>query len=250
MSFWPVVKYVIKNSDVVLEILDARMPELSRNKTLEKMCQTHGVKLIRVFTKIDIVSEHYKTKLREDYPEAFFVSGTQNIGLKKLKEHLMIYAKRQGIEFLRVGVAGYPNTGKSAMINALAHRERAKVSPMAGTTRGVQFIRAGNLRILDSPGVIPMKDKESTLGVMGAKNPEKLKNLHRVVFMLIKNFIDRDKAALEKNYDIKIEALDDEYTVLEKIAKKRAFLKKGGEMDENRALFGVMRDWQKGKLRI
>ncbi len=250
MSFWPVVKYVIKNSDVVLEILDARIPELSKNSTLEKMCRTHGKHLIRVFTKIDLISESNLASIKELNKDAFFVSGTRNIGLKKLKTHLLIYAKRNNIENLRVGVTGYPNMGKSAMINALAHRERAKVSPVAGTTRGVQFIRAGNLYILDSPGVIPVRDKDTTLGMMGAKNPEKVKNLHRVVFALIRNFLEKNKSSLEKNYNIKIEPNDDEYAILIKIGQKRGFLKKGGEMDENRTMLSIIREWQKGKLRI
>jgi len=249
MGYWPIVKRVLKDSNVVLEIADARMPEISQNKELEYKAELYGKELILVFTKIDLVSVMALNTLRGQYPDAFFVSGVKNIGLKRLKIHLLIMAKRKGVESLRVGIVGYPNVGKSAVINALVHRARTKVSRMAGTTKGIQWIKAGGLSILDSPGVVPFEDDEVTLGIMGAKNPEKIKNVFKVAFALIKNFSDRNLEALEKFYGAELKDKD-EYEILLEIGKKRGFLLKGGIVDEKRAAMQLLRDWQSGKLGI
>lgn len=248
MGFWPVVKKVVKDSDIILLIGDVRMPELSFNKKLREMIAFHRKQLVVVFTKEDLVSQQYLHSIKEKYADAFFVSGTQNLGISKLKEHLMIMAKRLKIKEPKIGVVGYPNVGKSAIINALAKREKARVSMRAGTTRGIQWIKAGSLLILDSPGVIPFEDREISLGVLGAKNPEKLKNVEKAGLEIIKIFLNRNKKALENLYGIKIDG-EDYGTIIEEIGRKKGFLLKGGVVDERRVAFLVLKDWHKGKLR-
>lgn len=247
MGFWGIVHRVVTESDIVLLVLDVRMPELSRNKDLEELIARYYKQLILVFNKIDLVSSKYLDFVRHQYRDAFFVSGARNIGINELKRDLLISAKRMKIKDPRIGVVGYPNVGKSAIINALAKRARAKVSARAGTTRGIQWIRIGDLKVLDSPGVIPFVDDEIKLGVLGSKNPEKLKNPEKVAAAIIKILLDYDKSILENCYDIKISDLD---LIFEDIAKKRGFLLKGGVGDERRAIFAVIKDWQDGKLRL
>lgn len=247
MGYWPVVKKVVKNSDIVLEVIDVRFPEMARNATLEKMVSYYGKKLVRVFNKIDIASEDYLRDLRREYKNVFFVSGARNIGIRRLRTGLLIMAKRMKIESPKIGIVGYPNGGKSAIINALAKSDKARVSERAGTTKGIQWIKAGSLLILDSPGVVPLEDYEVKLGIMGAKNPEKLKNAERVAFEIIKMFVSHDREALERIYGIN---LDQNENVLELIGKKKGFLYKGGVVDERRAALLVIKDWQKGKLRL
>ncbi len=247
MGYWPVVKRVVKDSDILLLIADARLPELSVNKELEEMISKYRKKEVLVFTKRDLVSEKYLNFAMEKYKGALFVSGTQNIGIAKLKEHLMIMAKRMGIKEPKIGIVGYPNVGKSAIINALAKRASAKVTAKAGTTKGIQWIRAGGLMILDSPGVVPFDDKEAVLGVLGAKNPEKLRNAERVGLEIIKMFFNYDKKVLEDLYGIEIMDSDN---ALEEIGKKKGLLLKGGVVDVQRAAMQVLRDWQKGRLKF
>ena len=249
MGFWPVVKRVVKDSDIILLIGDVRMPELSFNPKLREMIAFHGKQLVVVFTKEDLVSSNYLNSVKEKYKDAFFVSGTQNRGISRLKVHLMIMAKRFKIKEPRIGVVGYPNVGKSAIINALAKREKAKVSKRAGTTRGIQRIKAGSLLVLDSPGVIPFEDKEISLGVLGAKDPEKLRNVERAAFEIIKIFLDYNRKSLEDLYGIKIEG-GDYSSIFEEIGRKKGFLLKGGIVDERRVAFLILKDWHKGKLRF
>ena len=247
MGFWGIVRRVVMESDIVILVLDIRMPELSRNKELEDIIARYHKELFFVFNKIDLVSLKYLNFVKEKYRDAFFVSGARNIGISELKSSLLISAKRRGIKDPRIGVVGYPNIGKSAIINALAKRARAKVSARAGTTRGMQWINAGSLLVLDSPGVIPFSDDEIRLGVLGSKNPEKLKNPEKVASAVIRIFLDYDKSIFENCYDIKISDLD---LILEDIARKKGFLLKGGIIDERRAALVILKDWQTGKLRL
>jgi ribosome biogenesis GTPase A len=252
-DYWRVIDTVVRKADIILLVIDARMPEMTRNTKLEEIITSRGRKLIYVFNKIDLVKPSDLKKIRENHPEAFFVSGVNNIGLSKLKEGLFIAAKKIGIQLPHIGVVGYPNVGKSAIINALAHRAKTQVSSIAGTTKGVQWVKVGKLRIIDSPGVIPYEEKaEEKMGIIGAKNPEQLKNPDLAAINIIKMFMQKNKKSLEEFYAIKIqkEIENDEEQILELIGKSRGFLKKGGITDMNRTVISLLRDWYHGRLKL
>lgn len=249
MAFWNIVQHVIREADLIVFVLDARMPALSHNARLEALIRAENKPLFSVFTKSDLLSSEAAVSLQQQHPQAFFVSGTRNLGLKRLKTRLLIEGKRLGKEKPKVGVVGYPNVGKSALINALAHRARARVSPKAGTTRGVQFVRAGSLKILDTPGVIPYEDREEKLALIAAKNPEKLKDAEKVALEVIKLFLEKYRGALEQHYGITLES-DEPFEIIEQIGRRRGFLKKGGAVDETKTALTIVRDWQRGKLRL
>lgn len=248
MGFWNVVQKVIKEADIVLSVLDARMPELSKNLEVKKLAEKEGKEFLYVINKCDIVSKEQIEKLKLEYPDAFLISGKENKGMKNLKIHLMILGKKLRHKTPKIGVVGYPNVGKSAIINALAKRARTIISPVAGTTKGMQFVRAGSLKVIDSPGVIPLEDDEIKLGILGSKNPEKLKNPEMVAVEIIKLFVINNKKLLEDYYSMKLEG--DEYEMLLEIGRKRGALIKGGEVDERRIAMQLIREWQTGKLRL
>jgi len=250
MTYWGIVKDIVRKADVIVVVMDARMPELSRNEQLEEMIISMRKKMFMAFNKIDLVSKEHLEFLRKRYQRAFFISGTKNLGINKLRIAIMIAAKRRGIENTKVGVVGYPNVGKSAIINALAHRAKALMSAIAGTTKGVQIVNAGRFKVLDSPGVFPYEDDEVKLGVLAAKNPERLKNPSLVASEIIKIFLVSNKKALEDFYKIKIENNGDSYEILLQIGQERKFLLKGGITDEHRTAMQIVRDWQTGKLKI
>lgn len=252
MTYWTIVKNIVNKADIIIEVLDARMPCLSRNRELEEIVERKRKKLVLAFNKIDMVSKEHFNYLKKNYKGAFFVSGTQNIGMSKLRTNLMITAKREGIENPKIGVVGYPNVGKSAIINALAHRAKAIVSATAGTTHGVQIIKAGGLHILDSPGVFPYGDEEIKLGILAAKNPEQMRNPELVACRIIEMILESNRNALEDFYGIKLdeEAGWDSYEIMLEIGQERKFLLKGGITDEHRTAMQIIRDWQRGKLRI
>ena len=249
-GFWPVVGNVIRNSDILLLVLDSRMPEISRNKELEGKIERFEKPMFRIMTKMDLLSGPEIEKLRGKYPEAFFVSGTENTGFKRLRTAIMIEGKRMGLKTVRVGVVGYPNMGKSAIINCLARGARTKVSSVAGTTRGTQWVRVGDMRIIDSPGVIPFSDRdEKKLGLLVAKNPEKLRNPEETAKEILSFLVGRNSKGLKKYFKIEIES-DDPHEIFEAIMKRRSYLLKGGILDEHRAALDIIREWQNGKLKV
>ncbi|MDP1729552.1 MAG: GTPase [archaeon] len=248
MGFWVIVDNVISKVDIVLLIVDARMPELSKNSKLKYLIDKSKRRLVIVFTKSDLVSRVDIGELKRKYPYAFLVSGVKNIGVNRLKRSLLIMGKRMGLKNPRIGVVGYPNVGKSALINAMAKRARAKVSPRAGTTRGVQWVNAGSLVILDSPGVVPYEDSEFKLGFIGSKDPEKIENKEKVACGIIDFILQKNKKILEDYYGASFDG--DSYDILLAIGKRRGFLMKGGKVDEVRTAIQIIRDWQQGRLRV
>ncbi|MDH3352966.1 MAG: 50S ribosome-binding GTPase [Nanoarchaeota archaeon] len=248
MGFWPVVMNVLRNSDVVLLLVDARMPDITQNSEIvEKVKATSDKRLIFVFNKSDLISRKDIEKLKDEYPNAFFISATKKIGVGKLRATLKNMADNWHRPSLRVGLVGYPNIGKSTLINLLAPEAKAKVSPVSGTTKKTQWVRTGRLRIMDSPGVIPYGDKKVQIGMTASKDPHKIRNPEKVAIKIIEFIMEKNPKVLEKMYGAKGE---DAYEVFEEIARKKGFLIKGGETDENRTAIKVIDDWQKGKTNL
>ncbi|MBI3334343.1 50S ribosome-binding GTPase [Candidatus Pacearchaeota archaeon] len=249
MGYWPIVRDLLRNVDIVLLIADARMPDLSVNEELVEKANLSSKTLIVVFNKIDLLSEMQLKKLKNEYPDAYFVSGIKNLHVALLKRGLQILAKRMKLDAAKIGVVGYPNMGKSAVINALAHGRRAEVADLPGTTKGVQWIKVSNLLLLDSPGVIPFDDRNSKLSLLGAKSPDKLSNPDKAAKDILFMFLMKNKQALQDFYKLDAVSIDvDE--LFASIGRKRGHLRKGGVLDEQRTAVAIIRDWQKGKLRL
>ena len=152
---------------------------------------------------------------------------------------------------IHVGVIGYPNTGKSSVINFITRRGVAKTAAKAGYTRGMQKIRMSEgILILDTPGVIPeleystLKSSFAKDAKLGARTYSDVKNPEDVVFYLMKEYSDE----IEKFY--KIKAKGDVEILIDELGKQRGFLGKGGDIDIDRTARIILRDWQEGKIRI
>ncbi len=221
MGFWPVVLNVIRNSDVILLLVDARMPEISRNsEIIRKISEKPGKRLIIVFNKSDLIGRKDVEMLKKEYPGSFFISATKKIGVEKLKDTLKNMADNWSRSSLRIGIVGYPNIGKSTLINLLVPAAKAKVSAVSGTTKKTQWARIGKLRIMDSPGVIPFGDRKVQVGMTASKDPHKIKNPERVAIRIIEFLMEREGDLLMKYYGA---SGNDTYEVFEDIAKKRDF---------------------------
>jgi len=248
MGFWPVVLNVLRNSDVVLLLVDARMPEITRNSEIvSKVGGMEGKRLVIVFNKSDLIGRKEIVKLKKGYPNAFFISASKKTGVGNLKKTLENMAENWNRPSLRVGLVGYPNIGKSTLINLLAPSARAKVSAVSGTTKKTQWVRTGRLRIMDSPGVIPFGDRKVQIGMAAAKDPHKIKNPEKVALRIIEFLEKRDKKTLKKLYGA---SGDDSYDLFLDIGRKKGFLIKGGEIDENRVAIKVIDDWQRGRIKL
>ncbi len=280
--YWDLIKRIIIESDLVLEILDARLVEVSRNKEVERLIEEIGRPMIFVINKSDLVSSQSLEKPVQELKkkgEVVFVSSknpkTVKVLLYVIKKVFDKFGKREKVERgkydpkpkyrealgeIVVGVLGYPNVGKSSVINALAHKKKVKVSKKSGTTHGVHWIKAtSEIKLIDSPGVIPLnQEDEIRYGLIGAKDTEALKDPELVAHAVVKLFLKYGKKKFEEFYKINVDSKDVKgkggekgvEDIVEEIGFQRGFLVKGGKVDENRVVSLIVRDWQQGRLRL
>jgi ribosome biogenesis GTPase A len=248
-NFWKIVDDVIDQVDLVLEICDARLPDLTRNKRIEYLTKKKGKKLLIVFNKVDLVDEKSLNELRNVMKENFvFVSCKKRFGFARLRK--MINSFKGQRKEIRVGVVGYPNTGKSSIINALVGRRKALTSSIAGFTKGVQWITDHKgLLLYDTPGVIPIDEKdELRKAIISAVSPQNIKDVDMVAQKIIEMLLPK-KDVIERLYGIRI-GEDNPEMIIEMIGEKRNYFKKGGSVDINRTCVKIINDWQKGRLRL
>ncbi len=270
-AYWDLIGRIIKESDLVLEVLDARLVELSRNNLVEEMVEEIGRPMLFVINKSDLVSKKsLKEQVRElkKKGDVIFVSSKRPKDVKVLLYAIKKIFKKHGKREktirqvgdpkiktreakaeIVVGVLGYPNVGKSSIINALAHKKKVKVSKKAGTTHGIHWVKVTNeIKLIDSPGVIPLvKGDEVRYGLIGAKT-DKIKDPSIITHALIKLFLKNNPKNFNEFYGIEInEDVDD---VIEQIGKKKSYLLKGNNVDEFRTSSDIIRDWQSGRLKL
>jgi len=121
-SFWRLVKKVIRDADIIMLVLDARFPELTRNEEIEEKVEEQDKQLLYVLNKCDLVSEEKIEELSKRYRPSVFVSTKSKLGSTVLYKKIMKIS--QGEDCV-VGVVGYPNVGKSSVINMLKGRSSA-----------------------------------------------------------------------------------------------------------------------------
>ncbi|MBT4540969.1 GTPase RsgA [Candidatus Woesearchaeota archaeon] len=250
-NFWKIVNEVISSADVLLLLLDARMVDKTRNEEIENKVKKTGKPLIYVITKSDLANKDETEKYKKELKPCVFVSAVKHHGTTMLRERILIEASKANVKFkvIRVGILGYPNVGKSTLINALSGRKAAKTSSMSGYTTGVQKIRADTrIMLLDTPGVIPYKEKDDDKhAFIGTQDHTKIKEPDLVVMKLIEEYPGK----IEEFYKVKekdVDDFDDKEEIIEHIAIKKKLLMKGNKPDIKRASKMIIRDWQEGKI--
>lgn len=278
------IQHIFENSDVLLQVLDARDPEGCRCRHLEGLlAKNHpGKRLVLVLNKIDLVPievvNRWKEALSREYPTVVFkanlqqqnshlsgqsvhkklfendkelvdeiTKGSKSIGADKLVELLKNYSRVDGgaVSKITVGVFGYPNVGKSSVINSLTRRKAASVSSQAGHTKSIQEIEIDSkVTLIDSPGVVLSGEDEVTLLLRNTIKAEDVVDLSRAVEEILKRV---SKEELLKLYKIADFASPAEFIV--NVALRTGKLKKGGVPNVEEASRIVVRDWNEGRLK-
>lgn len=243
-SFGRVAYEVIEECDIIIEVLDARFISETRNFSIEQKIRKERKILVHVINKCEFVPKKMLLRYKPSLTNCVFVSAAKHLGTRLLKEKIMTLASQHKIKDPVVGVLGYPNVGKSSLINALKGSKSARTSAEAGFTKGKQILRINaHLRLMDTPGIMPKSEwNEESLVLVGAKNPYSLKDPDLAVFKLM----EEHPGLIEKHYGVEI--LGDKDETLETIAVKLQMKKRGNLPDITRAAQRILQDWQDGKI--
>ena len=250
---WNELYKVIDSSDVVVQVLDARNAPGTRCHQVEaylKSQKSHK-HLVFVLNKCDLVptwvTKHWISTLSKSHPTlAFHASITNSFGKGSLIHLLRQFARLHlDLKQISVGFIGYPNVGKSSIINTLRCKKVCKVAPIPGETKVWQYIRlTKRIHLIDCPGVVyPEGETEADKVLKGVTRVENLKTPSFYISHVLEQ---TQPAYLRKLYGV--EGWEDEQEFLEKLAKKTGKLLKGGECDVDTVAKMVLSDWQRGKI--
>jgi ribosome biogenesis GTPase A len=253
----------MKIIDIVLEIVDARIPLSSKNPDIPKFAKNK--KRLLLLNKSDLVEKEEINKWKKYFKdnnmadEVLEISAETGYNIKKvfslineLSKEKIEKMKKKGLKNVnvRIIVAGIPNVGKSKLINRIVGKNSAGVGNKPGFTKGKQWIRIKKgLELLDTPGILWPKFENEFVGyslaIAGAIKDEILP-IEEVAQEFIKRikFLNKEELFLEK-YRLEKSDLDElPEIVLQKVAKNLGMLQKGEKLDTLQAAYKILRDYR------
>lgn len=250
---WNELYKVIDSSDILLHVLDARDPMGTRTPRIEKFLreEKRHKHLMFILNKVDLVptwvTQRWVALLSAEYPTvAFHASLTNPFGKGALINILRQFAKLHiDKKQISVGFIGYPNVGKSSIINTLRSKKVCNVAPIAGETKVWQYITLmRRIYLIDCPGVVyPSAETDTEKVLKGVVRVELIEDPEDYIPVVLQ----RVKAEyMKKTY--KIDEWSNPEDFLEKLAFRTGKLLKGGEPDIGAVSRMVLNDWQRGKL--
>lgn len=250
---WGELYKVIDSSDVVVQVLDARDPQGTRCRHLEKHLKEHckHKHMVLLLNKCDLIpawaSKGWLRLLSKEYPTlAFHASINKSFGkgslLSVLRQFSRLKSDKQAIS---VGFVGYPNVGKSSVINTLRTKNVCKVAPIPGETKVWQYITlTKRIFLIDCPGVVYQnKDSETDIVLKGVVRVENLEDASEHIGEVLRRV---KKEHLQRAYKIKEWADGEDFLV--QMCRQTGKLLKGGEPDLMTVAKMVLQDWQRGKI--
>ena len=251
----------LKLIDLIIELVDARVPLSSRNPDIDQLGQNKS-RLI-LLNKADLADERQNEAWKVYFQSKGFhvvkVDSRNGAGMKTIQNVIQEACKekierdrRRGIKNrpIRAMVAGIPNVGKSTFINTFAGKACAKTGNRPGVTKGKQWIRLNkNVELLDTPGILWPKFEDQEVGIRLAfvgSIKDDILNMEELALKLIGYLKERYTGLLEKRYGIS--EAGNAVEILGDIAKARGCLKKGEELDYTKASGLLFDDFRGGKI--
>jgi len=251
--------------DVVVELLDARIPLSSRNPDIDTLARDK--KRVLVLNKADLANPEITAQWEEYFRQLGFFALAVNAkdndkkkgGTSQLVQTLQTIMREKSKQQLKRGrinvpiramIVGIPNVGKSTFINQLAGRASTITADRPGVTRGRQWIKVSNsFDLLDTPGVLWPKFEDQMVGLRLACTGAISDNVVDKITLaqhLIAMLMSIDPTALESRYKVKAEG--ESHEILSAIGSARGFKMKGGIIDVERAAIIVLDEFRGGKL--
>ena len=251
----------IKLIDLIIELVDARVPLSSRNPDIDELGKNKS-RLI-ILNKSDLADDRQNEKWKKFFEEkGFFVvkiDSRSKAGMKAIHNVIQEACKekierdrKRGIKNrpIRAMVVGIPNVGKSTFINSFAGRACAKTGNKPGVTKGKQWIRLNKgVELLDTPGILWPKFEDQQVGMRLAfvgSIKDDILNLEELSLELIEYLRTNYQGLLAGRYQISEEGTA--VSVLEEIARVRGCLKKGEELDYAKASALLLDEFRSGKI--
>ena len=248
--------------DLVIELLDARIPASSQNPLLREILGDKA-RLI-VLGKADLADKKsvdaWLKKFRDENISAVAVDAVKGTGIKNLIALAKSIAAPKTNKFARAGakprsarvmIVGIPNVGKSSLINRLAGTNHVKIENRPGVTRAKQWIKiADGLDLLDMPGILWPKFDDADVALKLSWTyaiSDEIHDLEPTVTKLLATLAEKNPAGLRERYKLD-ELPTDAHELLNLIGRKRGCLVKGGEIDTEKVLRLVLTDFRSGKL--
>ncbi len=257
-----VLRY-LKGVDVVVEVLDARIPASSRNPEIDRLLL--GLTRVVALNKADL-ADREKTQRwlghlsRQGWP-AVATDAVSGAGIRELLGTIERLAEERLAAWMRKGrqrravrlmVVGVPNVGKSSVINRMAGRSGAKTGDLPGVTRGPQWLRVGQeLELLDMPGILWPKLGEPEVGFKLAATgaiEARLFRAEEVALRLLRWVAQEAPGAVTARFELREEEQREPAAMLEAIGRRRGCLTAGGRVDLERAAVVVLTEFRKGRL--
>ncbi|KAB5584843.1 NUC091 domain-containing protein [Coniochaeta sp. 2T2.1] len=251
---WNELYKVIDSSDVILHVLDARDPLGTRCRSVEKYLREEAPHkhLVFVINKTDLVptsvAANWVRALQKEYPTCAFKANIKNsFGrgslIQLLRQFSILHKDRKQIS---VGLIGYPNTGKSSIINTLRGKKVCTVAPIPGETKVWQYITLmKRIYLIDCPGIVPpnQNDTQEDILLRGVVRMENVENPEQYIPAVLKKC---KKHHVERTYELT--GWDTHVQFLELLARKGGRLLKAGEPDLDGVAKMVLNDFMRGKI--
>lgn len=250
---WGELHKVIDSSDVIIHVLDARDPIGTKCQNVREFIKKEASHkhLIYLLNKCDLVpttvTSMWIKHLSKEAPCLAFHANVKNpFGKGSLIQLLLQFSKlHSDKKQISVGLVGYPNTGKSSVINTLTNKKSCNVAPIPGETKIWQYVTLmKRLYLIDCPGVVPLNDdSESETVLKGVVRVENIKTPEDHIDAVLQRVKPEH---LAKTYNLKDWENAEDF--LEKLAIKSGRLLKGGEADLRTVAKMVLNDWIRGKI--
>ena len=255
------MKEDIKLIDVVVELVDARVPNSSRNPDIDSLANNKA--RIIILNKSDLADSKKNIEWTDYYKdEGFYVVAIDSRKKSSVKEVSRIIDKacakkkerdlKRGIKNrpIRAMVVGIPNVGKSTFINTYAGRASAKTGNKPGVTKGKQWIRLkSDVELLDTPGILWPKFEDKQVGFnlacIGSMNDNILDN-SEIATGIVEYITDNYPGLLEDRYDV--DESSDIADIINNIANNRNCIKKGEEIDYNKTYNLIIDEFRSGTI--